>query len=58
MATFMTLKSFEKYTDLTHILVCCNKTENADKVIEYTNMILNKNIININKKDIYYESMH
>lgn len=58
MATFMTLKSIEQYNDLTHVLVCCNKTESADKISEYINIILSKNIVNIDQKNIYYNSLH
>lgn len=58
MATFMALKSIEKYSDLTHILLCCNKTESADKVLEYANIILDKQILSIDRKDIYCESLH
>lgn len=58
MATFMALKSMEQYTDLTHILLCCNKTESADKVIEYANIVLNKNILHIDKESMYCESLH
>ena len=58
MATFMALKSIETYEGLTHILLCCNKTESADKVIEYANIILDKKILSIDRKDIYCESLH
>ena len=54
----MALKSIEIYDDLTHILICCNKTDNADLINYYIDIILKKNIININNKDIYYKSLH
>lgn len=58
MATFMALKAIEQYDDLTHILICCNKTESSDKIIEYANIILDKRILNLNKKHMYCESLH
>jgi len=58
MSAFMALKSIEKYDNLTHILICCNTTENSDIIKSYIDAIINKNIININKDDFYNESLH
>lgn len=58
MSAFMSLKSFEKYKDISHILICCNTTDNSDKISEYIDKILNKNIIKIDKKDFYNNSLH
>jgi superfamily II DNA or RNA helicase len=58
ISAFMALKSIEKYDNLTHILICCNTTENADIINTYINLILEKKIINIDKNDIYTNSIH
>ena len=58
LAAYMTLKSFEKYSDLTHILIYANSTTNAELINEYINIIINKNIINIDKNDIYNKALH
>lgn len=50
------LKKIETYDDLTHILICCNTTKNADLVNEYINVIINKNILKI--KSVYKNSIH
>ena len=58
MSAFMALKSIEKYNDLTHILICCNSTENSEIINNYLHLILNKNIMNIDKNDIYLNALH
>ena len=58
MVAFMTLKSFEEYEGLTHTLVCCNKTESADIINNYVSMILDKNVLTLDKKDVYHNSLH
>lgn len=58
MSAFMSLKAMEKYNDLTHILICCNTTNNAELITEYINIILSKKIIQIDNKDIYNEALH
>jgi len=52
----MTLKSIEKYPDLTHILIYTNTTENCDKIANYIEIILRYGIVNIS--DLYYKSLH
>jgi len=54
----MTLKSIEKYNDLTHIIIYTNKTKNAELVKFYIDKILEANIININNNDIYNKALH
>lgn len=54
----MSLKSIEKYHDLTHILIYTNKTENCELVKKYIDDILELNIININKENYYNEALH
>jgi len=58
LSAFMSLKSIEKYTELTHILIYTNKTENSELVEKYINVILTLNIININKENYYNKSLH
>ena len=58
LSAFMSLKSIEKYTDLTHILIYTNKTENCELVKKYIDDILELNIININKENYYNEALH
>ena len=58
LSAFMALKSIEKYNDLTHILIYTNKTENSELVKKYIDIILNLNIININKENYYNKALH
>ena len=58
LSAFMSLKSIEKYNDLTHILIYTNKTENSELVKKYIDVILTLNIININKENYYNKSLH
>ena len=58
LSAYMSLKSIEKYNDLTHILIYTNKTENAELVKKYINIILNLNIINIDKENYYNNALH
>ena len=58
LSAFMSLKSIEEYKDLTHILIYTNKTENAELVKKYIDVILELNIININKDNYYNKSLH
>ena len=58
LSAFMSLKSIEKYNELTHILIYTNKTENSELVEKYINIILSLNIININKENFYNKALH
>lgn len=58
LSAFMSLKSIEKYDDLTHILIYTNKTENSELVKKFIDIILGLNIININKENYYNKSLH
>jgi hypothetical protein len=56
MSCYMCLKSFEKYSDLTHLLIYTNTTEDAelaktyiDKIIKFTSIL---------KEDIYNNALH
>jgi predicted helicase len=58
LSAFMSLKSIEKYNDLTHILIYTNKTENCELVKKYIDIILELDIININKENYYNKALH
>jgi predicted helicase len=58
MSAFMSLKAIEKYDNLTHILICCNETENTEIIKKYVDVILDKNIFKINKNEFYNEAVH
>ena len=58
LSAFMSLKSIEKYNELTHILIYTNKTENSELVKKYIDVILELNIININKEKYYNKALH
>ena len=58
LAAFMSLKSIEKYNDLTHILIYTNKTEHSELVKKYIDIILDLDIININKSNYYNNALH
>jgi len=58
LSAFMSLKSIEKYDELTHILIYTNKSEHADLVKKYIRILLELNIINIDKSNYYNKSLH
>ena len=58
LSAFMALKSIETYNELTHILIYTNKTENSELVKKYIDVILELNIININKENYYNKALH
>jgi len=58
LSAFMSLKSIEKYDELTHILIYTNKTDHSELVKKYIDIILDLNIININKENYYNKSLH
>jgi predicted helicase len=58
LSAFMSLKAIEKYNDLTHVLICCNSTDNSDLIYNYINEILKKKILNIDINSFYNNSLH
>jgi superfamily II DNA or RNA helicase len=58
ISCYMCLKSFEKYSDLTHLLLYTNTTEDAELSKKYINEILSLNILSIPKERIYNNSLH
>jgi predicted helicase len=58
LSAFMALKSIETYEDLTHLLIYTNKTENAELVKNFIDIILKLNIINVDKNNYYNKALH
>ena len=58
ISCYMCLKSFEKYNDLTHLLLYTNTTEDAELSKKYINEILSLNILSIQKEQIYNNALH
>ena len=59
MSAFMSLKSIEKYNNLTHILIYTNTTYNSDLVKLYIDRIIETGILEyINYDNIYNKSLH
>jgi len=58
ISCYMCLKSFEKYKDLTHLLLYTNTTEDAELSKKYINEILSLNVLSIQKEKIYNNSLH
>ena len=58
ISAYVSLKSIVKYTDLTHILIYCNQTNNAKLITKYINLILDKKLVEISKEDLYYIDLH
>ena len=59
MSAFMSLKSIEKYNNLTHILIYTNTTYNSDLVNIYIDRIIKTGILEyINYDNIYNKSLH
>ena len=58
ISAYVSLKSIQKYIDLTHILIYCNKTDNAKLITKYINLILEKKLVEISNEDLYYIDLH
>ena len=58
ISCYMCLKSFEKYNDLTHLLLYTNTTEDAELSKKYINEILLLNVLSIQKEQIYNNALH
>ena len=58
ISAYMTLKTIEKYNDLTHITIYTNKTENAELVKFYVEKILETDIIKLDSNEIYNKALH
>ena len=58
ISCYMCLKSFEKYNNLTHLLLYTNTTQDAELSKKYIDNILSLNILSIPKEKIYNNSLH
>jgi predicted helicase len=59
ISVFMTLKAIDFYKKLiTHTLIFTNSIENTEITKKYIDMLLDKNIFEISKKDIYNNNLH
>ena len=58
ISCYMCLKSFEKYNDLTHLLMYTSTTDEAELSTKYINKILELNIVSIPKEKIYNNFLH
>jgi superfamily II DNA or RNA helicase len=58
ISCYMCLKSFEKYDELTHLLLYTNTTEEAELCKKYINEILLLNILSIQEEQIYNNALH
>jgi superfamily II DNA or RNA helicase len=55
---YMVLKAFCEYNDLNCILLYVNSKQNADIAKKYIDILIDNNIFNINKDEIYNKSLH
>lgn len=58
ISAYVSLKTILKYPDLTHILIYCNKTDNATLIINYIKFIIEKEFIVLDKDTFYYNDYH
>lgn len=58
ISCYMCLKSFEKYNDLTHLLIYTNNTEDSELAKKYIDEILSLNILSISQDRIYNNALH
>ena len=58
LSAFISLKSLVKYEGLSHILIYANNTKNSEKIIEYIDIILENKLIDIDKDNLYHDSLH
>lgn len=58
LCAYICLKSICDNKDLSHIIIYTNKTKNADLVKKYIDIIIDKNIIIIDKYYLYNNSLH
>jgi superfamily II DNA or RNA helicase len=58
ISCYMSLKSFEKYNDLTHILLYANTIEDANLCKKYLDELLKLNIVPILTDNFYNNSLH
>jgi predicted helicase len=58
ISAYVSLESIQKYNDLTHILIYCNRTDNAELIINYIRLIIEKELIVFDSETFYYNDYH
>jgi superfamily II DNA or RNA helicase len=58
ISCYMCLKSFEKYSDLKHLLLYTNTTQDAELANKYIQDILSLKILSISQDKIYNNALH
>jgi len=58
LACYHCLKSFEKYNDLTHLLLYTNTTEDAEIAKKIIDQILTSKLLTIPEENVYNNSLH
>ena len=58
ISAYLSLKSIQKYSDLTHLLIYCNKTDNATLIIKYIDLIIENRLIVFERDTLYYKDYH
>lgn len=58
ISAYLSLKSIQKYSDLTHILIYCNKTDNATLIIKYIDLIIEHRLTIFERDTLYYKDYH
>lgn len=58
VSAYMCLKSFEKYKNLSHMLLYTNTTEDAELAKQYISQILDTGILPIRKEDVYNNALY
>jgi predicted helicase len=58
ISCYMCLKSFEKYGDLTHVLLYTNTTEEAELAQKYIDDLLSSSIVSLPKERLYNQALH
>ena len=58
ISCYMSLKSFEKYTDLTHILLYANTIDDANLCKKYIDDLVSLNIVPSVRENFYNNSLH
>lgn len=58
IACYMCLLSFEKYENLTHVLLYMNNTKDAEQAQKYIDDILSLGVLSISKELVYNKALH
>lgn len=58
LSAYIALKSLCYYDNLTHLLIYTNKTQNAEIIKKYIDILLKKKVFKIKRKHIYNNDLH